>query len=201
MSPEKTDKTAQTGGGRETCLFPPMSAFTISGFFGLASGRRVRTEISKSNGSTQGVYYMTYITSIQCSNSDPVSAELRKYSPPGDSVFQDDTIAYVIAKAFVPPGTVTGNILLEALHIAPVPGDPASFNYVNSVPDFQFPAVFAHGTVCGEAEGDQNSVVTFPVSVSDYIRGSTMQTTLMFFSFLFPLFFPFLFFFSQLANG
>jgi hypothetical protein len=183
------DKRLPHGRERLDTLPTEMSSFIMSGFFGLASGRRVRTEISKSNGSTQAAYYMTYVTSIECTNSDPVSAELRKYSPPGDSVLRDDTIAFVIAKAFVPPGTVAGNILLEAIHIAPVPGDPGSPKYENCVPHFQFPAGFVHGTVAGESEGDPNSVVTFPVSVSDYVRGSTMQTTLTCVSFLPRLFF------------
>lgn len=155
-----------------------MSAFIVTGFFGLASGRRIRTEISKTNGTAQAIYHISYTTSIDCNISGPVSAELRKYSPPGDTIFQDDTIAYVIAKAYVPPGNVQGNILLEAIHIAPVLGDPTSREYEDKVPDFIQPAVFIHGTVSGDSDNEQNGVVTFPVVVSDYVRGSTMQTTL-----------------------
>jgi len=162
--------------------------FTVSGFFALASGRRVRTEVPRSNGTTQAAYYITYATSLDCSNSHPVSAELRKYSPPGDTVFQDETVAYVITKAFVPPGHVAANILLDAVHIAPILGDPSSDEYENSVPDFLHPAIFAHGTVSGDGVADANSVVTFPVNVSDYVRGSTMMTTL---TSAFPLVLPF----------
>ena len=157
-----------------------MSTFTTAGFFGLTSGCHICTEVAKTNGSTQGVYYIHYITSVNCSVSGPISAELRKYSPPNDTVLADNTIAFVIAKVYVPPANVPGNILLEAIHIAPVPGDPTSEAYEDSVPDFRFPAIFAHGCVINEHQEEKLGVVTFPMVVSDYIRGGTKQSTLQY---------------------
>ena len=65
----------------------------------------------------------------------------------------------------------------------PVLGDPTSKEYkdkvLDLVLDFIHPAVFIHGTVSGNSNDEQNGVVTFPVIVSDYEHGSTMQTTLV----------------------
>lgn len=165
-----------------------MLMFTISGFFALASGCRVCSEVPWRKGTTQAIYYITYATSLDCSNSDPVSTELRKYSPLGDTIFQDDTITYVVTKGFVPPGHIAANILLNAIRIAPIPGDPSLNKYENSVPEFLHPAIFAHGTVSGDGMGDANSVITFSVNISDYVCRSKMLTTLtqVFFFFLFP---------------
>ena len=155
-----------------------MSTFTTVGGFGLTFGCRIRTEVSKSNGTTQAVYYMYYITSINCAMLGPISAELHRYSPPNDAVLADDTIAFVIAKVYVPPANVPGSILLEAIHIAPVPSDPTSDTYEDTVPNFHYPAVFAQGTVLNNHQEKQSGLVTFPMNVSDYIRGTTKQLTL-----------------------
>ena len=168
-----------------------MSMFTISGFFALASGCQVCSEVPRSKGTTQAVYYITYAMSLDCSNSDPVSMELRKYSPLGDTIFQDDTITYVVTKGFVPPGHIAANILLNAIHIAPIPGDPSLNKYENSVPEFLHPAIFTHGTVLGDRTGNASSVITFSINISDYVHRSKMPTTLtqvffFFFFFLFP---------------
>jgi hypothetical protein len=157
-----------------------MSTFTVAGFFGLTAGQRVRTEVPRSNGTSQGVYHIHYVTSVNTSQSGAVPAELRKYSPPHDSVLQDDTIAFVVAKAYVPMGKTTGNVLLEASHIFPVPGDPRSPEYEERVPDFCCPYIFAQGICTGEHTEKDGGIVTFPVTVSDYIRGSTKQSTLQY---------------------
>ena len=127
-----------------------MSTFTLTGFFSLTSGQRVHTELPKPNSSTQGVYYVHYVTSLNTAQTGAISAEIRKYSPPHDIILQNDTIVFVVAKAYVPPGDTTGNMLLEASHIIPVPGNPNSEGYEDLVPDFCFPLIFAQGTVTGE---------------------------------------------------
>jgi hypothetical protein len=151
-----------------------MSTFIIMGYFSLRSGRRVRTEV-RTNGTSKVVYHMHYDTSVDCSQSSPFSAELRKYSPPHDTVLQDDTIASVIAKAYIPPGNVPGSIILEAIRMAPV---PVKSGYMDPESEFRYPTVFAHGTVTGEHEGGQGGEVMFPMTTSNYVRGSTKQTTL-----------------------
>ena len=80
----------------------------------------------------------------------------------------------------MPPANVPENILLEAIHIVPVPGDPTSEAYEDSVPDFCFPAIFAQGCVINEYQEEQLCVITFPMVVSDYICGGTKQSTLQY---------------------
>lgn len=155
-----------------------MTAFIISGFFSLTSGRRIRTDVPRPNGTTQGVYYVHYDTVVQCSQTGPISAEVRKYSPPGEAVLQDDTIAYVTAKAYMPPPNMPRTLLLEAIHIAPEPGDPTSDSYEESVPDLPFPSVLIHGTVSSEHKVNDGGVVIFPVTVSDYVRGNNKISTI-----------------------
>lgn len=104
--------------------------------------------------------------------------KLHKYSPVNDTILQDNTIVFLIAKAFVPSGNDPGNILLEAIHLTPFPGNPKNPNYVNSVPDFSSPAVFAHGTVSDEQSRESTGTVTFLTTVSNYVRGSNKQTTI-----------------------
>lgn len=162
-----------------------MSAFIISGFFSLTSGRRIRTDVARPNGTSQGVYYVHYETIVQCSQSGPISAELRKYSPPGESVLQNDTIAYVVAKAYMPPPNMPRTFLLEAIHIAPEPGDPSSDDYEDSVPDFPFPSFFIQGTVSEEHKVDEGGIVNFPVNVSDYVRGNNKKSTVTYVLLLF----------------
>ena len=60
--------------------------------------------------------------------------------------------------------------------MAPVPVQ--SPGYMDSESDFRYPTVFAHGTATGEHDGGQGGVVMFPMTTSDYVRGSTKQTTL-----------------------
>jgi hypothetical protein len=62
-------------------------------------------------------------------------------SPPRETVLQDKTIAYVVAKAHVPPLNMPRTALLEAIHIVAEPGDPTSNNYENSELNFPFPSI------------------------------------------------------------
>jgi hypothetical protein len=152
-----------------------MSTFILTGFFGLLSGRRVRSEVTRSDGSSQTLYHVHYITSVTCSTSS-VSADLRKYSPPNDIILRDNTIAFLVAKCYIPPANVPGNILLEAIHIAAVPGDPSSPGYEDSVPDFPFPAAFAQGLVTGDYQMNPEKAASFSFTLSDYVRGQTRQS-------------------------
>ena len=157
-----------------------MSTFIVSGFFSLTSGRRVRSEVPRPNGSSQGVYHIYYDTTVQCTQTGPISAELRKYSPPGEPVLQNDTIAYVVAKAYMPPVNMPRIILLEAIHIASEPGDPTSDEYEDSVPDFPFPSIFVQGTTSAEHKGDDGGVIHFPVTVTDYVRGHNKKSNIVY---------------------
>ena len=100
---------------------------------------------------------------------------------PKDPILRDHTVAFVVAKFNVPTRDgVDGHtdMLLEAWHIAPVPGDPADPEYDERVIDFEMPLVFALGIVRADHDGTAGGVITFPVTVTDFVRGSIRETVL-----------------------
>ncbi|KAH9916160.1 hypothetical protein B0H21DRAFT_886979 [Amylocystis lapponica] len=117
-----------------------MSTFTTFGFFGLGAGRRASARTR--NGNT--TFFCYYTTTLQCSDGDMIPAELRVYSPRDDVPHPDDTIAFVVAKLFVP---LKGTALLDAYSVYAVPGDPASDTYEASIPDMPYPFVYGLGIV------------------------------------------------------
>jgi hypothetical protein len=91
-----------------------MSSFLVVGFFALLSSRQVHTVITKADDSSTSIWHVHYEMVLTCQEPPSLPAELRNYSPVNDTVFQDDTVVFVMAKAYVSPGNVAGNILLEA---------------------------------------------------------------------------------------
>ncbi|KAF8473658.1 hypothetical protein DFH94DRAFT_655147, partial [Russula ochroleuca] len=80
-----------------------MSSFILIGFFALTGGRRVRFDVARPNGSPVTICHMLYNTSVICSREPgELSAEVRKYSPVGEAPLPDNTVAFMVAKAFVP---------------------------------------------------------------------------------------------------
>jgi hypothetical protein len=155
-----------------------MSSFLILSFFVLLSGRRVRTAITKADGTSTGIWHVHYETALTCQEPPSLPAELRNYSPVNDTVFQDDTVAFVMAKAYAPPGNVAGNVLLDAIHVVLLPGDPLDDSYDEHLPDFPYPIVLGLGTVTSSVETLPDGRFSFPVSLSDYMRGNLKQSVL-----------------------
>ena len=85
------------------------------------------------------------------------------------TVFQDNTVAFVLAKAYVPPGNIAGNVLLEAIHVVPLLGDPSDESYDERMPNFPYPLVLGLGTVTSSVETLPDGRISFPVSLSDYV--------------------------------
>jgi hypothetical protein len=154
------------------------SSCTIVGFFELTHGHRVRTDTKRTDGTSFGTYHVYYDSSVICSETVSLPAEIRKYSPPSEVALPENTVAFVVAKVNVPAGKGPGNVLLEAWHVAPVPGDPTSDGYDERPPDFCRPLIFALGTVGAGHDGPAGGAVMFPVTVSDYVRGSVKEMTI-----------------------
>jgi hypothetical protein len=154
-----------------------MSSCSIVGFLELTHGRRVRTDVKKADGTSFGKYQVYYNSSVICSETVSLPAEIRKYSPASEVVLPENTVAFVVAKMNVPTGKGPTSVLLEAWHITPVPGDPASDGYDDLAPDFCRPLVFALGTVGTGHDGPADGVVSFPVAVSDYVQGGVKEMT------------------------
>jgi hypothetical protein len=148
-----------------------MSSFTIIGFFALASGRRKQT---LKPGTTTRTWHAHYNTTIQCITPPYAPADLRIYSPINDILHPDNTIAFVIARVHVPRN---GDILLDALHIVPCPGDPSDDSYDDTVPNFQFPMVYGLGIVSSPHETFPNGSAAFSVALTEYVRDTGQQST------------------------
>ena len=95
-----------------------------------------------------------------------------------EPILRENTVAFVVAKLCVPMGEGPTDLLLEAWHIAPVPGDPVNDDYDARLIDFEMPLVFALGTVGTVPDGVSGGVITFPVTVTDFVRGSVRETVL-----------------------
>jgi hypothetical protein len=150
-----------------------MSSFTVLGFFALASGRRLQT---LKPGTTTRTWHAHYTTTIQCINPPYLPADLRIYSPINDIVHADDTIAFVVARLYVPP---TGDVLLDAIRIVPCPGDPSNDSYDETVPNFQFPMVYGLGVVSSVHETLPNGSTVFPVTLTEYVRDTSQQSNVL----------------------
>lgn len=133
--------------------------FVVFGFFALADGHRrtVQKPISPSKKlhsappSTQSsTWYNFYTTTLQYSDDTSApSAEIRIYSPPGDSPHPDNTIAFIVAKAHIPH---TGPVLLDATCMYPIPGNLLSADYEDHAPNMLYPYVYGIGTTIAKAE-------------------------------------------------
>jgi hypothetical protein len=178
-----------------------MSSFIVVGFLGLTSGRRVRSDVTRPDGTPLVLWHVIYDTCLICSHPPSLPAELRKYSPTGDTVLPDDTIAFVVAKAYVPPVHVSKTVLLDVMFLIPIPGDPSSTDYDERAPDFYTPLIFGIGTVATAQEALPNTPVFFPVTVSEFVRGSPKQSVLQYVFLFFPLRMSFIQFSSKVSPG
>ena len=152
-----------------------MGSFTLIGFLALTGGKRVvSTKSSK-------LYYCFYTTTIQCSGGVDIPAEIRVYSPYNDVPHPDDTIAFVIARAYCP---LNNTALLDAYHLIPVPGNLTETEYqLQRVPDCPHPFVSGTGAVSGTEVLADGVTKSFSVVVSDYVRDSTKSSTVQYGSF------------------
>jgi hypothetical protein len=110
-------------------------------------------------------------------NPPYLPADLRIYSPVNDILHPDNTIAFVIARVHTPHN---GDILLDALHIVPCPGDPSQNSYNETVPNFQFPMVYGLGIVSTSHETLPNGSTGFCVALTEYVRDVSQQSTVQY---------------------
>lgn len=152
-----------------------MALLMVSGYLAVAEGRRVS---SVKPNSTTKTYHCLYTTALQSTGGVCFPGELRIYSPFNDVILPDDTVGFVMAKAYFPANAPEEKILLEASHFFAVPGNPSSDTYESSIPDCLVPFVFGLGTVpaCPPTLPDGVSRA-FSVVVSDYVRDGRKSST------------------------
>lgn len=150
-----------------------MSSFTVSGFFGLASGRH-EALTSSANKTTN---YISYDSSFTCSNGTSSPILIRHFSPQ-HAVLPDNTIIYLIAKAGF-PSVASDPIVFHALYFYPIPGDASSEEYENTVPDMLHPVAHVIGHVTAPLSSSADSMPrSFAIHTSSYVSTGTVSSSI-----------------------
>lgn len=158
-----------------------MSALIFVGIFSLRNGHHVTTSFTKRSGEQGTTTHTHYSTALVCRTPPALPAELRVYSRSSDPFLPDNTVTIVVAKGYIPAGDVAGDLLLDALHIAPFPGNTSeSVIYDRQLPDFHWPLLFGLGTVSGLSTELSNGQVSLPVSMTEFVRGSIKSSTVLY---------------------
>jgi hypothetical protein len=85
----------------------PASSFVISGIFFLSDGTR----------STSPSYYATYQSALDFLDTDDfIGVSVRKYTPPSEPLYANETVVFLVAKAVLPAGE---DAMLDAIHCTP----------------------------------------------------------------------------------
>lgn len=138
---------------------------------GLTDG--MRRSVTRPNGSK--AWFSYYKSAISCLSGTSIQAEIRNYSPPNDTLYPDDTVVFVIAKAAFCNGT---SFLLDIIHMLPFGGDPRSDSYEAGIPNFTCPYVLALGTVIAHGPTNVEGVRSFTLSSTEYVRDRAQAFTL-----------------------
>ncbi|PPQ93034.1 hypothetical protein CVT25_006785 [Psilocybe cyanescens] len=116
-----------------------------------------------------------YISATPLPYSALLDTEIRTYAPATQPPLADNTIVFVVAKAFIPAGSA----LLDAIVIYPVPGVPSDDDYEDSLPDSPFPFIFGVGHVSStSSQPDTNNSKVFGVSFTEYVCDTQRSTVL-----------------------
>ncbi|KAI5995787.1 hypothetical protein F5J12DRAFT_703306, partial [Pisolithus orientalis] len=141
---------------------------TLVGFFALSGGHHVQT--TKAGGGVKA-YHCLYNTVLQCVLGPVFPVQLHIYSLFNGLLLMDDSVAYVIVRAYIPPSIPCDPILLEASDIVPFPGDPGSEKFKAAIPDCPWPFIFGVGTVTMHAVSLPDGVTkAFAVTSSDFMQ-------------------------------
>jgi hypothetical protein len=157
-----------------------MSSLIFIGIFSLKNNHPVHTTVTKHSGEKINVCHIYYTTAVMCKEPSELPAELCLFKRTGDCIYPDYTTALVIAKGYIPAGDVPGDLLLDALHVAPFPGHPNQDGYDATLPTFKWPLIFGLGSVTGVSTELPEGRVAFPVLMSEYIRGSNKSSTVLY---------------------
>ncbi|KAG6370025.1 hypothetical protein JVT61DRAFT_12544 [Boletus reticuloceps] len=151
-----------------------MSSLLVVGFFGVGAGRRM----SLQKPGSKKIYHCFYTTSFPSGldADERYPAEIRVYSRYNDYVLPDNTVVFLVAKAFF---ALHEPILLEATTFVPVPGDPTDTSYDNNVPDLTTPLIIGLGIVPSRFDvlADGKSKTCTVVS-TDYVRDVVKQSSI-----------------------
>ncbi|KAI6153107.1 hypothetical protein BKA82DRAFT_3970805, partial [Pisolithus tinctorius] len=129
---------------------------------------------------TTKMYHCLYDTTVQCTSGAVFPVQLWVYSPFNDTVHADDTIAFMVARTYIPMSIPKDSILLEASDVIPLPGDPTSDEYEVALPDCPCVFIFGLGVVSSWVITLPDGVSkAFSVTASDYVHNANMTTTVV----------------------
>ena len=155
----------------------PMSCFLTTTFLGLAQGHHKAMVKLNQRGKETRVHHTHYTTSLQCVDGTAAPTLLYVYSTSSDVLLPNNTVAFVIAKTWIPLHNIA---ILDALYLTKVPGDPNSEMYKDNVPDIPIPFVQGVGQVTGCTNVLPGTKINcFPVNVSEYVQDEQRIGTIM----------------------
>ena len=143
-----------------------MPLFILVGLFFLHLGRRSIDSL-----------HIHYDTTVACLEGLPIPADLMVDCCPTEPVLQENTAAFVIGRTFVP--SRSGPILVDAVQVSPIPGNPQEPSYERHIPSFPVPVMIAQGTVASASSTNSCATLSFPLAVSDYVRSSVKRSTVL----------------------
>jgi len=150
-----------------------MSALSVIGYFSLLNGH-----VEKASDGLKSTSYVHYSSAWPCSDGSNPPVNIRIFSI-ADHILADYTTALIIGNFHIP--SLSGDILLDVIHMFPVPGDPLdSENYDKSLPDFLYPFVHVIGHVNAVSTKTDlfNCCKWFTVTASAFVRGGIRNTTI-----------------------
>ncbi|KAI5990478.1 hypothetical protein EDD15DRAFT_2280504 [Pisolithus albus] len=154
-----------------------MSSLIVFGFFCVSDGCRVP---SLKPGSTSNSCYTCYNAAIHSSVGASLRTQIVIEGSPADVVLPDRSVAFVVAKAYLPSAATCEQGLLDAFHFVPLPRDPMSDVYEYLLPQWRVPSVIGLGHINSSfavhAEGDNGIAL---VTCSDYVWDGKMTSKLI----------------------
>ncbi len=160
------------------------STLRVHGFFQLCNPTRLQSP--RRTDPSASTFHYHYVTSLQCRNNSGLSADLRFFSPPGDSPIAHGTVCFIEAKAYLPPSLAPNKkpVLLEGVLHAELPGDPNADDYQSHAPDLSFAMIHGLGVVTDSSHGAVNvDDKEFSVELRPWVRDDNRSCTVTYVSF------------------
>ncbi|KAF8511579.1 hypothetical protein JB92DRAFT_2647304, partial [Gautieria morchelliformis] len=99
-------------------------------------------------------YYLFYDTVLETLTGTFHPMEIRFYTPLGEKLLCEDTIAHVVGCVYAASST---KVLMDALSVTAYPGDPSSDEYEDGVPNNKVVVIWGLAAVLNNAETDPDS--------------------------------------------
>jgi len=132
----------------------PASSFLISGIFFLSDGSR----------STNPPYYAQYLSALDFLNPDQfIDVSIRKYTPPSEPLYAEETVVFLVAKAALPAGEEG---MLDVIHCTPF--QSSWENFKGSLPLGATHTASITGTI--GAVSNVGATRSFVINASEYVR-------------------------------